>query len=158
MAVVDYMRSFYHEAGFSLLEVLICTMIIILSISLIHIGMKSSDDMLLRHEAIKIISDLRIMQENSHSHFKNNFFSVDRKSVSREFIVYLSDGYYIRENGKSIKLYLLPNGIRIAMNKHSIVFNYDGSCINTTITLKKNNSTVKIIVDTAGRVRLHYGN
>lgn len=156
MVLGDRMRIYNDNTGFSILEVLICVMIIMLSISLIKVGIKTSDDMLVRYEAMRIVNELRIMQENSRIHFKNNYFSIDRKSNSRKFIIYLSNGYYIRENTDKYDVYMLPKGMEIMMNRKSIVFNYDGSCTNTTITLNKNNSSAEVIVDTAGRVRLNY--
>lgn len=126
------------------------------SISILNIGFKSSDEMAIRYEAIRIISQLRLMKVTSHVNYKKQYFVSDTKSNVGQFTIMMDTGYYIRENGIIKSYYELPEGIKIYMNKNTVVFNSDGSCTNTTITLRKNNSAICVVVDMAGRMRLSY--
>lgn len=144
------------EAGFSLLELLICVTVISASISLAYVGIKSNDEMSLRYECIRIIGELRMLHNRNQVNYKNAHFTIDRQHADGKFIIKGSNEYYIRKSDNIYIAHTLPKGMTIGMNRSSLEFNSNGTCTNTTITLKKNNRSMYIIIDMAGRIRLNY--
>ena len=149
------MLNMEKQAGFGMLEAMICVFVIICSASAIHIGIRASDSMELRREAIYLIGKLRLLREASRVSYKQGLFASDAAMGAGKMIPNAGKGYYIKADGRKIEYREMPQGMRMVMNRQDIYFYRDGSSTTTTIHLIKNGRNVRVIVDLAGRIRLY---
>lgn len=146
-----------NEKGFSYLEIVVCCMIILLSVSVVMPKITLTDELRLQYEAINIINHLRVVQQ------KDAILSLDVLPNKNDVGTYgmrisqKENSYSIvrtMKNGeKVIDTCTVPNDIQMKSNKQIYFFSRNWATPGS-ITLIKNNHIRKIVIDGPGRIRM----
>lgn len=141
------------QDGFSLMEIMICIIIMLISVSFLRVSFKAVDDISLQYEAVYLVNELRNIQKRSKINSVDNKFYVDNKEQKDKIIIKDAHEYMINTMGIS-ELHQLSNNIAIRSNRRNIFFSGDNTANTTTIYLINEKSEIKIIIDTVGRIRI----
>lgn len=141
------------QSGFSFIELMVCIMVMIIGGSFLRVSFKFADDISLQYEAVYLVNELRNMQKRSKIiSLDNTFYGREKECIDKITIAAASE-YFVDNMGKRER-HLLSNNIIIHANRHEIFFSGNNSASTTTIYLTKDNSKIKIIIDTVGRIRM----
>lgn len=146
------------EQGFFSIELIICSIIMCLSITVALPKLVNTDKLELEYEAIHMINDIRYIQSISEAkNIKNNFSQLG--SPSKPYIIIQGEGYkiYYTNADNEIKCikYIFPKNVStVTYGKKKYYFSKDSVNNAITITLQKNEYIINIIIDVEGRVRL----
>lgn len=148
------------QKGFTAIELLI-----VISILTLLAGMAlprlstATGDRDLDIAARQLAADMRWMQQNALNLTagSTNPFILADSQPTLNFYTTAPYGYFIKSNAVIIKKYFFPDTVKISGYYSAINFGLNGyanNALGTTVTLMSGSKTKRVIVDSAGRIRI----
>lgn len=145
-------RDVLDERGHSLLELLVCTGIVVLLCSAALPRAVNMDKLHVKYETLRLMNTIRYAQTWAHQW---DYTDSIRESQPR---LYIGTNFYcIRTSYFAWHLYCADNQVKIKSNRRNIYFRPRGQSTAATIKLSKGGYQEKIIIDTVGRARVESG-
>lgn len=145
-------RNVLNERGHSMLELLVCTGIIMLLCSAALPRAVNMDKLHVKYETLRLMNTIRYAQTWAHQwDYTNAIYELQPR------LYFGTNLYCIRTGYLTWHLYVADNQVKIKSNRRNIYFNPRGQSSAATIKLSKGSYQERIIIDTVGRARVESG-
>ncbi len=145
-------RDMLEESGHSMMELLICTGIILILCSAAVPKIVNMDKLYVKYETLRLMNTIRYTQTWAHQwdYTTGLYYTQPR--------LYVGTNYYgIKTSYLGWHWYEADHQVKIKSNRREIRFNPRGQAGAATIKISKGNYEERIIIDTVGRARVESG-
>lgn len=145
-------KDVLDEAGHSMLELLVCTGIMMIICSAALPKLVNMDKLYVKYETLRLMNTIRYTQTWAHQWDYTNGI---REKAPRLYVA--TNRYNIKTSYHTWHPYNAGHQVRIKSNQRYIRFNRRGQSVGATIRIWKGDYEERIIIDTVGRARVETG-
>lgn len=146
-------RRRLNEAGYSMLELLVCTGIVMLLCSAALPRMADMDKLYVKYETLRLMNTIRYAQTWAHQwDYSNGIWEGQPRLV-----VTTINNYSIRTGYLAWHTHAMEHQVKIKSNRRDIWFRPRGQTTAATIRISKGGYQERVIIDSVGRARVESG-